>query len=185
MPPAKPLARDEALAELTHRYFQSHGPATLPDFVWWSGLSTSDAQSGIEMNQHRLNKEVLERTSCWFASVPSAERPVKVNAFLLPAFDEYLVGYKDRRAAFTSRSSGREMTELGWVIVISGRVVGTWKRSILGEAGKIALSPFAPLIRNNRHLVVEGATLWRVPWVRRQRLRNEKLHKAPVQSTVA
>jgi hypothetical protein len=124
VPPAKLLARDEALAELTQRYFQSHGPATLPDFAWWSGLSTKDAQSGIEMNQHRLNQEVFERRSCWFASVASAELPVTPNALLLPAFDEFLVSYKDR-SAFYFRVSGREMIELSWVIVISGRVVGT------------------------------------------------------------
>jgi hypothetical protein len=160
VPPAKPLTRDGALAELTHRYFQSHGPATLADFAWWSGLSTSDAQRGVEMNQHRLTKEVIERTSLWFASVASAdtaELPVRTNAYLLPAFDEYLVSYKDRTAAFTSKSSGREMIELGWVIVISGRVVGTWKRSLEGKEVNITLSPFAPLSRANRRLVVEAA----------------------------
>jgi hypothetical protein len=160
VPPAKPLARDEALAELTHRYFQSHGPATLPDFVWWSGLSASDAKSGIEMNSHRLNKQVVEKTSLWFASVASADvaaLPVTANAYLLPAFDEYLVSYKDRSAAFTSRSSGREMIELGWVIVISGRVVGNWKRSVEKDAVNITLSPFAPLTRAHRHLAAEAA----------------------------
>jgi len=157
VPPAKPLARDEALAELTHRYFQSHGPATLQDFVWWSGLSASDAKSGIEMNEGSLAKEVVENVPYWFSADAALKLPVSSTAFLVPAFDEYLVSYKDRSAAFTSGSSGREMIELGWVIVISGRVVGTWKRSIEGKAVNINLSPFAPLSRANRRLVVEAA----------------------------
>ncbi len=48
-PQAKTLARDEALAELAKRYFTSHGPATLKDYVWWSGLTVADAKAGIEM----------------------------------------------------------------------------------------------------------------------------------------
>src|SRR5688572_10872776 len=48
-PQARQLTRDEALAELARRYFSGHGPATLADFVWWSGLTVTDARSGLEM----------------------------------------------------------------------------------------------------------------------------------------
>src|SRR5438067_2484699 len=57
-PQAKTLARDEALTELARRYFTSHGPATLRDFVWWSGLTTADARVGIEMVTPHLMREV-------------------------------------------------------------------------------------------------------------------------------
>src|SRR6185503_5208433 len=56
-PRARTLKRDEALAELTRRYFVSHGPATVQDFVWWSGLTTADARNGLEMNKSRLIQE--------------------------------------------------------------------------------------------------------------------------------
>lgn len=38
VPSSRMLEGDEALAELAARYFASHGPATLADFAWWSGL---------------------------------------------------------------------------------------------------------------------------------------------------
>src|SRR5947207_3024980 len=59
-PQARTLARDEALAELTRRYFTSHGPATLQDFVWWSGLAAIDAKAGIEMVKPQLVHEVVD-----------------------------------------------------------------------------------------------------------------------------
>ena len=47
--PAQPaLDRDAALAELARRYFTTRGPATLRDFVWWSGLTVADARAGTE-----------------------------------------------------------------------------------------------------------------------------------------
>ncbi len=55
-PEARCLPRDEALAELTRRYFRSHGPATVRDSVWWSGLRTADAKRGLEMNRARSDE---------------------------------------------------------------------------------------------------------------------------------
>jgi hypothetical protein len=46
---ARSRPRDEALAELTRRYFRSQGPATVGDFVWWSGLLTADAKRGLDI----------------------------------------------------------------------------------------------------------------------------------------
>src|SRR5690606_7455514 len=48
-PQTRRLARDEALAELTRRYFTSHGPATVKDFAWWSGLTVADVRAGLAM----------------------------------------------------------------------------------------------------------------------------------------
>lgn len=50
---SKRLERDEALAELARRYFFSHGPATLQDFVWWTGLPKSDANAGLAVGGWR------------------------------------------------------------------------------------------------------------------------------------
>src|SRR6185369_7524666 len=82
---AKTLKRDEALAELTRRYFRSHTPATLQDFVWWSGLTVEDAKRGMA--------EVGTRGSAQTKQSPPN------SAHLLPAFDEYFVAYKDRQIA--------------------------------------------------------------------------------------
>ena len=62
-PNARRLPRDEALAELTARYFRSHGPATIRDFVWWSGLKTTDAKRGLEIN--RAKPDIVDGTTYW------------------------------------------------------------------------------------------------------------------------
>ncbi|HEX8922520.1 MAG TPA: winged helix DNA-binding domain-containing protein, partial [Pyrinomonadaceae bacterium] len=65
---ARTLERDEALAELARRYFTSRGPATLQDFVWWSGLTTADARAGLEMAKPHLTKEIIKGQTYWVSS---------------------------------------------------------------------------------------------------------------------
>ncbi len=96
--PAAPLAREDALAELTRRYFISHGPAQLADFVWWSGLRAGDARAGIELAGSRLARETIGGATYWFAAAGAA-RPPSRAAHLLPIYDEYLIAYKDRSAS--------------------------------------------------------------------------------------
>jgi hypothetical protein len=99
VPQTSLLTREESLAELTRRYFTSHGPATLQDFIWWSGLTATDAKSGMEMIQSQLTKEVVEGKLYWFKPSRLNVKVAARDVYLLPAFDEYLVAYKDRRAA--------------------------------------------------------------------------------------
>ena len=109
---AKTIKRDEALAELTRRYFRSHAPATLQDFVWWSGLTVEDAKRGMA--------EV---------GTPDSARTKQLSAnstHLLPAFDEYFVAYKDRQIAGGSLSP---WDVLGPTFIIDGVAAGTWKRT--------------------------------------------------------
>jgi hypothetical protein len=75
VPRTKALTRDAALAELTRRYFTSRGPATVQDFVWWSGLTVADARAGIEMTGRRLVREVIDGTACWRSSPPPRWSP--------------------------------------------------------------------------------------------------------------
>jgi len=132
-PAARALNRDEALAELTRRYFRSHGPATVQDFVWWSGLTVEDARRGIA----QVGTPRSPRTK---QSSPN-------SAHLLPAFDEYFVAYKDRQIAAGSLST---WDVLGPTFIIDGIAAGTWKRTnsgnvelnaskVLKESEKLAL----------------------------------------------
>jgi len=130
-PNAKSLNRNEALAELSLRYFKSHGPATLKDFAWWSGLTIADARDGVEMNKSKLMKETIERKSYWFAE-DSFSNKRSTKAFLLPNYDEYLVAYSDRSLLIEDEHSKK--TPRGGVlfnhsIIADGKVVGTWQRS--------------------------------------------------------
>jgi hypothetical protein len=151
---AKTMARDEALAELARRYFTTHGPATLHDFVWWSGLTTSDASVGLEMAKPHLVPEVIDGQTYWLPlSIPTAI-DTSPTAYLLPAFDEYLVGYKDRNAILDpmyvkQTNAGGGM--LSPTIIIDGQVVGTWKRTL--KKGLVVITPrwFTLLKKAQKH----------------------------------
>ncbi len=148
VPTTKNLDRDEALAEFARRYFTSHGPATLQDFVWWSGLSAADAKAGLEMVTSQLMHEVIGSQTYWFsASMPSV-KDISQTVHLLPNFDEYTVGYTDRSAVFEASDAAKfdaRGNVLNHVIVLNGRVVGTWKRTIKKDTVIVTPNFFAPL----------------------------------------
>jgi DNA glycosylase AlkZ-like len=130
-PGAGILPRDEALGELARRYFTSHGPATWRDFAWWSGLRAADAREAIQLARTHLTREIVDDGEFWH--VPSSRRAAESTltaAHLLPPFDEFTVAYKDRSAALHPHDAGYAQSGgmISPVIVINGRVVGTWKR---------------------------------------------------------
>jgi hypothetical protein len=160
LPRAKPLPRDEALAGLAVRYFTGHGPATLADFAWWSGLRIADARAAVHLAGKRLVEESVDGTAHWFAAIaapfragsPPSPRPARglrrPHAHLLPAFDEFLVGYADRSAVLEPTRKLRVNDGGGILkptIVVDGRVVGTWKRSLARGRVLFSPAPFAPL----------------------------------------
>ena len=128
-PRAKILPRDEALAELTRRYFQSHGPATVRDFSWWSGLTMKDAREGIAL----ARPDVL-------AEPPGPDSVRRAN-HLLPNYDEYLIAYRDRGAVVDS-SRARNLgifTSLEYPhhVIFDGRLAGSWRRTITGKGATL------------------------------------------------
>ncbi|HWT00739.1 MAG TPA: winged helix DNA-binding domain-containing protein [Pyrinomonadaceae bacterium] len=129
------LERDEALAELASRYFTSHGPATLQDFAWWSGLTAADARAGLEMVKSRFVKEEIEGRVYWLSTPAPAVKERKQGVHLLPPYDEYTVAYKDRRAALDPEHAEEASHGIFQpVIVADGRIVGTWKRTLKRDA---------------------------------------------------
>ncbi len=154
-PEARPLPRDEALAKLSRRYFRSHGPATIKDFVWWSGLTTADAKRGLEMNKARC-EEVGGRTY-WTVGPTTAGGTRGGMAHLLPIYDEYLVAYRDREAVphvITSRS-GRFVT-FQHALVIAGQVAGTWRTARNTRARAIHVIPLRRLTGGERRAIAEA-----------------------------
>ena len=126
-PATSSLTRDEALEKLTRRYFTSHGPATLQDFVWWSGLTAADARHGVELVDRHLRQELIEEKVYLSPRAVKASR--KHTAHLLPAYDEYTVAYKDRQTVFAQNDGITTWGLLGPIVIVDGRVVGTWKRT--------------------------------------------------------
>lgn len=148
-PRTKKLERDEALAELTRRYFTSHGPATQQDFVWWSGLTVTEARAGLDMAKSQLRQETVGDQTYWMPlDMPVVEHNEPAG-YLLPGFDEYLLGYKDRTAAFDPIHSRKinpgNNGMLNPTLVIDGRVIGTWKRTFKKDRVVITVSPFTSL----------------------------------------
>ncbi|MCA1669392.1 MAG: winged helix DNA-binding domain-containing protein [Thermomicrobia bacterium] len=149
VPHAETLSHNEALAALTMRYMTSHGPASVQDFVWWSGLTMTDANAGVAMVKSHLLHETVDDRTYWFAaSAPIANNPSPA-AYLLPNFDEYIVGYTDRRAALDAppadQLDARGNVLFNHTIVMDGQVVGTWKRTLKKDAVAVDATPFAPL----------------------------------------
>ena len=92
VPKAKDLDEEEALAELTFRYFRSHGPAQVKDFVWWSGLTTEQAKRGLELNKTKLVSTTVEGITYWFDGNTYDGKTMPSTAYLLPNYDEYAIG---------------------------------------------------------------------------------------------
>ena len=159
--PATPrLSRDEAIAELARRFFQSHGPATIRDFVWWSGLSTPDARRAIEMVVPR--KQEIDGLIYWAlagarpARSTGGARPASPGrVHLLPIYDEYLVAYRDRVAvphasgAMTSFRP-REPSVFQHALVIDGQVAGTWRVTARANVLTVNVVPLWRLIARDR-----------------------------------
>jgi len=159
-PPAERLSREEALAELAVRYFRSHGPATLEDFVWWSSLTTTDARVGLETARPRLQSEVFDGRTHWLSSSTPAADERRAAAHLLPAFDEYTVAYKDRGAILHPSHAQRPDAAtdvLGPTVIIDGRAVGTWKRTLKRESVVVETNLWTTLKRTERDALEAAA----------------------------
>jgi hypothetical protein len=158
---AKVLERDEALAEITRRYFTGHGPATLQDFMWWSGLPAADTRAGIEMVKSQLINEVVEGVTYWLADTAPVKRDKSPTAYLLPNYDEYGVGYKDRSAMADKSLDRRPDSEMSYyignVVIIDGKLVGAWKRTFSKGAVVVEVETFARLTDAEHHALEEAA----------------------------
>ncbi len=146
-PHARELSREEALAELARRYFASHGPATLHDFAWWAGLTVTDARVGLEAAKLGLVSETIDGKAYWLSAGAPEQAAVDTSCVhLLPGFDEYLLGYKDRGAVLAAEHAPKIIPGNNGVfqptMVVAGQVAGTWKRTLKKKSMDLTLSPF-------------------------------------------
>jgi hypothetical protein len=156
---SQPLSRDEALAALTLRYFTGHGPATAHDFAWWSGLTVTDVRRGIESVKPRLDSETIGEQTYWWSALTAA-RTTAIPALLLPNYDEYIVGYTDRGAVQAAVSAdkldARNNVLFMNTVLMHGRIVGTWQRSVQKNAVALELKPFAALRKNQQRAIAQA-----------------------------
>jgi hypothetical protein len=156
LPGTEVLPPEQALAELARRYFTSHGPATVKDFAWWSGLTVTKARAGLEMAGPHLAQVEMDGIRYWGPpSAPAKVEPSRVKpsrvkpspaVHLLPAFEEYLLGYTDRSAVLEPGYAQQKVARNGIlrpIIVIDGQVVGAWKRALKKETVIVTPTWFA------------------------------------------
>jgi len=143
------ISREEALAKLAQQYFASHGPATLRDFVWWSGLLVADARAGLEAVKAQFSELKIEDQTYLSPGNISNQRNGSSEIYLLPGFDEYMLGYRDRGAALAPHHSQKIVPGNNGVflptIVIGGKIAGLWTRKIKAKSVAITSKPFEPL----------------------------------------
>jgi hypothetical protein len=163
-PAVRSLQPDEALAELTLRYFRSHGPATIRDFGWWSGLPGAEIRRGLDMNRARS----IEVDGRVYWTLGRSPRQVDLSTgidtpaiHLLPIYDEYLVAYRDREAVphgpTTITNASRAEVMFLHALVIEGQIVGTWKPVQDGKGPRIQVTPMRRLSATEREGIHEAA----------------------------
>jgi hypothetical protein len=158
---AKTMGRDEALAELTKRFFTSRGPATIYDFAWWSGLSLTDAKKGIEMVKRKFRKESIGGKEYFFRVPSTFKNEIAESACLLPNYDEYVISYKDRTEAIDKKYLAVILKERNAVftnsILINGRIGGIWQRTIENNSVAVKTRFFSRISKAKQKLVSQAA----------------------------
>ncbi|WP_219639856.1 winged helix DNA-binding domain-containing protein [Cohnella sp. CFH 77786] len=146
---AKDMPPDAGLAELAVRYYQGHGPATVPDFAWWTGMTLADARKAVELARSLLMVEKFGGQEYWLASSSQADTSdERTGVYLIPGFDEYLLGYKDRGRVLKPEHAPYIVPGGNGVfmptVVIDGQVAGLWKRTVKKKGIDIEIRLFVP-----------------------------------------
>lgn len=158
-PNAARLQRDEALAELARRFLRSHGPATVRDLVWWSGLSTADARRAIEAC--RASGEAVDGLTYWAVESSGAGTPRDSKAELLPIYDEYLVAYRDRVAVPHGppgiETKSGQFAIFQHALILDGHVAGTWRPTRSAGEVRVDVTLLRPPKRGERKAIEQAA----------------------------
>jgi len=145
------LDRDEALGELALRYFRSHGPATAKDLARWGQLTAADVRTGIATARPELERLEVDGVEHLLdprtPELLAAHRHEARGVFLLPGFDELVLGYRDRTAVVPAEFADAIVPGGNGVfratVVADGTAVGTWKHTGKGDRRTISATPFS------------------------------------------
>jgi hypothetical protein len=152
----KGRSRDAALAELAVRYLRAHGPAEPTDLASWSGITLRDSRFAWRSIADRIVARETIRGRRWMLRGRAARAPRGVVR-LLPAFDEYLLGWKDRNLVAPAEDWPKINRGGGWlhpVVLSDGRAVATWSTERAERALRIRIAPFSSGVSVNGRRVV-------------------------------
>lgn len=151
------IGRDEALLQLTKRYFSSHGPATAQDFSWWSGLTLTDVRKTLVMEKGFLDYHNFEGKTYWFNPENEGLQQKEDVLLILAAFDELTIGYTDRSATIPNKNKHDVFPKNGFfrpIIVYNWKAIGTWRKFIRGDEIKMEISFFKPTSSKVRDITI-------------------------------
>jgi hypothetical protein len=155
------LSAEDARTALAARYVASHGPVTVRDFVWWSGLTVGEAKRALEAVSPALRTEAIGGDTYWSAgSEPPATRRQVPPVHLMPNYDEYFIAYRDRSptAALLPPSAAADpLDSFAHLLCVDGRFGGFWRRTIGPRDVRVDLLPYRPLSRAHRAAANEAA----------------------------
>lgn len=161
IPPVKTKADDEAMASFTLRYFTSHGPATIQDYAWWTGLTATEAKAAHELVKPSLISETVQGITYWMTNDSATAKTKSTGVYLLPGFDEYLMGYTNRTPAIDTtrfkQIAGNGNGILSSTIVINSQVTGTWKRTIRKNKVTVETTPFESFNKTQENAITAAA----------------------------
>jgi Winged helix DNA-binding domain len=152
--------RDEAMASLATRYVASHGPVTERDFAGWCNQTRTFVREAIALAGDAVRSETIGGQAYLVPTEPATASP-GTPVRLLPGFDEYILGYKDRSAMLTPEEElrvvpGKNGMFLG-TVVVGGLVVGTWNRKATAKRTVVRVTPFAVLSATRRREIERAA----------------------------
>lgn len=156
VPKPRSLEREEALGELCLRYFTGHGPATVRDCSWWSGLTMTDIRIGLEIAGDRLESVEDADGTRWYAAPAPSRVPRRKTAFLIPMYDELGVAFKDLRMVYAGGPPPDGV--MARPIVIAGETVGSWKRVLSSNAATLEATLLVDLDQGRRRALDAAVT---------------------------
>jgi len=139
------LKREEAIGKLIKLYFTTRGPATIQDFCWWSGLSITESKSALEHFKSQLFSFNQKSIIYWMGSPSNSILKAANSVLFLPAFDEFIISYKDRSASLPEDKVKHAISSNGLfrpMLVSEGQVIGIWKKSTLKDKTIIEIDLF-------------------------------------------
>jgi hypothetical protein len=157
--PGSSFTKEEAARELARRYLSTRGPAQVDDFAWWSGLMLTECRAAFASLGSEAVAESLDDRK--YYQLTAAAPPARgSSAQLVPAFDEYLVSYRDRSAVIRPEHSRRVNGGGGMLnpcVLVDGQVVGLWRRTLRRNEVDVALNLFERPSASEQKLLTRAA----------------------------
>lgn len=158
-PKTNTLSKEEALEKLARKFFTSHAPATLQDFIWWSGLLASDCKKALELIKDNFISEEFNGKTFRMKNDLTLPPESKDSALLLPQFDELVVSYKDRSEMIEDEHYGKVMTKNGLfspTVMLNGKIIGSWRKVMNKKKPEVEISFFEKTPKKTEELFKEA-----------------------------